>query len=254
MKKAIKFLINRVPRRHIQKVVHLGLPVAGLAYAGRKVECPVCGGRFRKFLPYGYVETRPGALCPGCLSLERHRLMWLYLLNETDFFTAPAELLHIAPEYCFIKRFAKPGNLKYVTADLESPLAEVKMDVQDIPFADNSFDIIFCNHILEHVDDDRLAMRELYRVMRPGGYGIMLSPVNPQRAVTYEDPSVTTPEDRLRHFGQRDHVREYGLDYSDRLREAGFTVEEIDYASVFNADIRKKYGLRNETIYLVRKK
>lgn len=253
MKKTIKFLINRVPRRYIQRVVHLGLPLARAVYAGNRVECPVCGGRFRKFLPYGYVEPRDGALCPGCLSLERHRLMWLYLSNETDFFTAPARLLHVAPEYCFLKRIERLPDIEYVTADLESPLARVKMDVQDIPFGDDAFDVIFCNHILEHVGDDRLAMRELYRVMRPGGYGIMLSPVNAAREVTYEDPSVTTPEERLRCFGQPDHLRDYGLDYADRLREAGFRVEETDYFSHFPPEVQKRYGLRDETIYLVRK-
>lgn len=253
MKRTIKFLINRVPRKHIQKVVHWGLPVSRLVYAGRRVQCPVCGGSFRKFLPYGYIDPRPGALCPGCLSLERHRLMWLYLKNETDFFTASARLLHIAPEYCFIKRFARLGNLDYITADLESPLAKVKMDVQDIPFGDDTFDIIFCNHILEHVGDDHQAMRELYRVMRSGGYGIMLSPVNPARRTTYENPDITTPEERLRHFGQPDHLRDYGLDFADRLREAGFTVEEIDYCAYFPPETRGKYGLRKEIIYLVRK-
>lgn len=132
-----------------------------------------------KFMPYGYVNSRENALCPHCLALERHRLMWLYLQNETDFFEAPARVLHIAPEYCFLKRFGRLPQLDYVTADLESPLAKVKMDVQRIPFPDGEFDVIFCNHILEHVDDDRQAMRELFRVMRPGGWGIMLSPVNP---------------------------------------------------------------------------
>ena len=167
MKRLIRFVLRHVPRRYIQRVVHLCTPVLGLAYAGRGVECPVCGAHYRRFMPYGYVNPRGNALCPRCLALERHRLMWLYLKNETAFFETPARLLHVAPERCFLKRFEKLPALDYVTADLESPLAKVKMDIQRIPFPDGEFDVIFCNHILEHVDDDRRAMREMYRVMRP---------------------------------------------------------------------------------------
>lgn len=253
MKAIIKFILNNIPRKRLQRVVHLVTPVLGLAYTGRGVECPVCGARYRKFMPYGYVNPRSNALCPRCLSLERHRLMWLYLKRETDFFSVPARVLHIAPEYCFIKRFEAFPNLDYITADLESPLAAVLMDVQKIPFEDNSFDIVFCNHILEHVEDDRLAMREIRRVLRPGGYGIILSPVNPEREITYEDPSITDPEERLRHFGQKDHMREYGTDFGDRLRSQGLRVEEIDYACELTSEEAFVHGLRREIIYLVRK-
>lgn len=249
MKRFIKFVLNRVPRKQLQKVVHFVMPVAGLAYMGRKRECPVCGRHYRKFMPYGYVRSREDALCPSCLALERHRLLWLYLKNETDFFTASPRLLHIAPERCFIKRFEKLLGDKYVTADLESPLAKVKMDIQSIPFPGDEFDVVFCNHILEHVDDDRLAMREMFRVMRPGGWGVMLSPVTPGLAATREDPSLVTPEERLEAFGQKDHVREYGEDYPRRLEEAGFIVESIDYASRFSDGEISRYGLKNEIIY-----
>ena len=253
MKQLIRFVLRHVPRRYIQRVVHLCTPLVGLFYAGSRVQCPVCGNRYRKFMPYGYVNSRENALCPHCLALERHRLMWLYLQNETDFFEAPARVLHIAPEYCFLKRFGRLPQLDYVTADLESPLAKVKMDVQRIPFPNGEFDVIFCNHILEHVDDDRQAMRELFRVMRPGGWGIMLSPVNPDRETTYEDPSITDPVQRELHFGQKDHLRDYGRDYGERLAEAGFDVEEIDYIRFLSPEAAALYGLRSEMIYLVRK-
>ena len=225
MKRLIRFVLRHVPRRYIQRVVHLCTPVLGLAYAGRGVECPVCGAHYRRFMPYGYVNPRGNALCPRCLALERHRLMWLYLKNETDFFETPARLLHVAPERCFLKRFEKLPALDYVTADLESPLAKVKMDIQRIPFPDGEFDVIFCNHILEHVDDDRRAMREMYRVMRPGGWGIMLSPVNMERetvdhrprgagaAFRTERPSARL-RPRLRPASLRGRLRRRG----DRLR------------------------------------
>ena len=180
----IRFILGLFPRKYIQRVVHYCTPIAGLLYAGRGVECPVCGRRYRKFMPYGYVVSRKNALCPGCLSLEIHRLLWLYLQNETDFFDRQLKVLHIAPERCLMKKMERMNNLDYVTADLESPLARVKMDVQDIPFGDGEFDVIFCNHILEHVDDDRKAMRELKRVLKPGGWAIMLSPINPERRET----------------------------------------------------------------------
>lgn len=253
MKHLIRFALNILPRRHIQRLAHIVLPIAGLAYMGRGVECPVCGRRYRRFMPYGYVRSRGNALCPGCLALERHRLMWLFLERETDFFEARPCLLHIAPERCFIKRFEKLLGNDYITADLESPLAKVKIDIQAIPFGDDEFDIIFCNHILEHVEDDRLAMREMFRVMRAGGWGIMLSPVTRGKAITYEDPAITTPEGRAAAFGQHDHVREYGEDYADRLAEVGFQVEAIDYIDRIGSDEVTLYGLRAETIYLVRK-
>ena len=253
MKRAIRYVLNHVPRRHIQRVVHWVTPVLGMAYAGRGVECPVCGARYRRFLPYGYVISRANALCPRCLALERHRLMWLYLVRETDFFTARPRVLHVAPEHCFIRRFERLLGDRYVTADLESPLAKVKMDIQHIPFPEESFDVIFCNHILEHVEDDRLALREMYRVMRPGGWGILLSPVNYDRAVTYEDPSITDEAGRQRAFGQKDHVRDYGRDYPDRLAEAGFAVESIDYAATLTPEEVARYALRHEIVYLVRK-
>lgn len=253
MKRLIRLVLRYVPRKYIQRIVQWCTPLMGLLYAGRGVECPICGRHYRKFMPYGYVHSRENALCPHCLALERHRLLWLYLQNETDFFEAPARLLHIAPEYCFIKRFERLPKLDYVTADLESPLAKVKMDIQQIPFPDNEFDIIFCNHILEHVEDDRLAMREMFRVMRPGGWGVMLSPVNMEREVTYEDPSITDPDERERCFGQKDHLRDYGRDYGKRLAEAGFEVEEIDYVRYLSPEVVRLYGLRSEIIYRVHK-
>ena len=253
MKKMIRFVLNTVPRKHIQRVVHLITPVMGLAYAGDRVLCPVCGHRYGKFLPYGYVNPRENALCPHCLALERHRLLWLYLLRETPFFDEKPRLLHVAPERCYIRRLEHLLGDRYVTADLESPLAKVKMDVQHIPFASDEFDVIFCNHILEHVDDDRQALREMFRVMRPGGWGVMLSPVNYNRETTYEDPAIVLPEDRLRHFGQKDHVREFGRDYPARLAECGFEVSEIDYLARLDPEEIALYGLRHEILYLVRK-
>ncbi len=261
----IKWILNRVPRGVLQRLAGWMMPVAGLFYAvGRNkngsVQCPLCGGRFRRFMPYGYVEVRPNALCPRCLSLERHRLLWLWLEKETDLLNTQLKspsafrLLHIAPEVCLSKKFEKilpPGS--YITADLESPLATIKMDVQAIPFADDTFEVVFCNHVLEHVADDRRAMRQMHRVMRPGGWGVMLSPVDETRADTFEDDSITDPDERTRLFGQYDHRRVYGRDYADRLREAGFHVDEVDYFATLSPDSQRLHALRREVLFVVRK-
>jgi SAM-dependent methyltransferase len=170
--------------------------------------------------------------------------------------TAPS-FLHIAPEVSLMRQFNKiyagPTADRYVTADLESPLAKVKMDVQAIPFADNSFDVIFCNHILEHVADDITAMSEMYRVMRPEGWGVMLSPVDEAHATTFEDDTITDPAERTRIFGQYDHRRVYGRDYADRLRSVGWQVSEIDYFATLSPTEQALYGLRPEPLYIVRR-
>lgn len=256
MKRLIRFALNRIPRPVLQRIAGWAVPLAGLFYRGRGVECPVCGGKFRKFLPYGYVEPRPNALCPRCLSLERHRLLWLYLTRETDLLKGYPRTLHIAPEVCIMRRLkprfaGHPGQ--YVTADLESPLADLHFDVQRIPFSDASVDVILCNHLLEHVADDRQALRELHRVLRPGGWGIVLSPVERDYERTYEDDTITDPEERTRIFGQYDHRRIYGADYTDRLREAGFDAADIDYAAALGEDERRRYALPADHIYVVYK-
>ena len=236
IKRIISFVSRFIPRHYQQVVVAFLLRSIAIFYKGNNIEDPISGKKYRKILPYGRLQSRANALAPHSLSLERHRLIWLYLKNRTDFFTAQKRVLHIAPEYCFIKRFGAMSNIDYYSADLESPLARVKMDIQAIPFEENKFDVIFCNHILEHVDDDLLAMRELYRVMKPGGWGIIQSPVNLDRAVTYEDKTITAPEDRLKHFGQKDHVREYGRDYADRMRSVGFKVDEVNLPEYVSAE------------------
>ena len=243
MKTIIRLVTRFIPRRYLNQVSHFFSRIVGLFYLGNKVSCPVCGAKYRKFLPYGRFKTRDNALCPNCLSLERHRLMWLYLRDKTDFFSAQLKVLHVAPEYCFLKRFSDLDKLDYITADLESPLAKVKMDVHDIPFDENSFDVVFCNHTLEHVDDDNKAMKELYRVLKPGGWGIIQSPINPDREETYEDRSIKTEKEREKHFGQKDHRREYGLDYPQRLEKAGFRVTVDKSIEQMNPEDIQRYGL-----------
>jgi SAM-dependent methyltransferase len=240
-----------VPRRYLQRVSGIGLRVLGLFYSGKAVTCPICMHSYREFLPYGRVRSRANALCPHCMSLERHRLIWLYLQEKSNFFRQPLQVLHIAPEACFIKHFEKMHGAGYITADIESPLAKVKMDVHEIPFDENTFDVILCNHVLEHVRDDIQAMREFHRVMKPGAFAILQVPLFlPLPEKTIEDPAITDPRERERLFGQDDHVRKYGKDYAQRIQEAGFRAEEDLFVDQLTPDQQHHYGLaRGEVIY-----
>lgn len=205
-------------------------------------------------MPYG-IETRSNVLCPKCLSLERHRLIWLYLKEKTDFFSKPIKFLHVAPEQCFHSRFKKFSNVEYITADLESPLADLHFDLHNIPLEDNSFDFFMCNHVLEHVKDDFQVMREIYRVINPGGTAILQVPQDYSLEKTYEDSSITDPLEREKYFLQKDHIRLYGTDYPERLRSVGFEVEEIHYARILGEELSERYRLPpDEILYLARKK
>lgn len=229
-------------------------PLLSIFLKGKTYTDPIDGRSFRKFLPYGYENPRDNVLSPSTLSLERHRLLWLYLVRETDLFKTAYSVLHFAPEQAFYKRFRRLQHLKYTTTDLHSPLADVKADICDLPFDDGSFDVILCNHVLEHIPDDKKAMSELYRVMKKGGWGIFQIPQDLSRETTFEDDSITDRKKRAEIFGQYDHVRIYGRDYFKKLEDAGFAVEPVAYASKLpTAEVEKFRLYRDEVIPLVRK-
>jgi len=246
--KIFKTILNTVPRPILIKASYWAKPFVSFYLRGDKYTDPIDGKSFRKFLPYGYENQRENALSPSTLSLERHRLLWLYLQNETTFFTDRLSVLHMAPEQCFLKRFRKLKNLKYVTADLYSPIADVKADICNLPFDDNSFDVVFCNHVLEHIPDDTKAMQELYRVLKPNGMGIFQIPQDLSREKTFEDNSITDKKERAKIFGQYDHVRIYGRDYFDKLRSIGFEVNEIDYTKKIAPEKLERFCLMKSEI------
>lgn len=248
MKKLFKLVLNTIPRPILIRLSYAIRPVLAFALKGNTFTDPIDGKSFKTFLPYGYGNQRSNVLSPSTLSLERHRLLWLYLKNETDFFTANKKVLHFAPEQCFLKRFKNLKNLDYTTTDLESPIADVKADICNLPFEDNSYDTIFCNHVLEHIADDAKAMQELYRVLKPKGMAILQIPQDLNRAITFEDDSITDKKQRAKIFGQYDHVRIYGLDYFDKLRSIGFKVKEVDYTAKLSAEAIEKYCLANGEI------
>lgn len=250
-----KYLLNKLPRPLLIRLSYTFRKVAPLLYIGNNVECPVCEKSYRKFLPYGSNTTyRKNVLCPNDLTLERHRLIWLYLKNDTDFFTKRKSILHIAPEQCFLDKFKANVKFDYVTADLESPIADLHFDIHNIPIESNLYQVIFCNHVLEHVEDASQCLSELYRVMQPGGWGIFQVPQDFNRAETYEDPSITSPEEREKHYWQKDHLRLFGTDYPEWLKKAGFEVEEFSVKEQFSEDEINRYRLmENEILYIARK-
>ncbi|MDR6805715.1 SAM-dependent methyltransferase [Dyadobacter sp. BE34] len=250
MKSIISLVLRYIPRPYLQLVGHWAARGLSIFYIGNKVECPVCNSKYRKFLPYGRnTSSRENALCPSCLSLERHRLMALYMKRKTNFYTANLKVLHVAPEYCFIDRFEQMKNLDYITADIESPLAKVKMDIHQIPFPENTFDVAICNHVMEHVDDYILAMSELHRVLKPGGWALIQSPQDMKYEVTYEDPTITDPKEREIHFLQNDHLRLFGRNYGRELEKGGFKVTEDRFVmdELSKAEVQR-YSLPGEEI------
>jgi SAM-dependent methyltransferase len=252
-----KYILNSIPRPWLIKASYLAKPFIAFYLKGDAFTDPIDGNSFRKFLPYGYSKQRKNALSPSTLSLERHRLMWLFLRNETSFFTSNKKLktLHIAPEQCFLKIFKNQKNLDYITSDLESPIADVKADICNLPFQDNSFDVVFCNHVLEHIPNDTKAMQELFRVLKKGGFGIFQIPQDISREKTFEDASITNKVERAKIFGQYDHVRVYGRDYFNKLRSVGFTVDEIDYTKKMTTKELEKFCLmKNEILPVCYKK
>jgi len=236
------------------RVSYLLSPLLAFFLRGDTFTDPIDGKSYRTFLPYGYERVRENVLAPGTLSLERHRLFWLYLSNETEFFKKQIRVLHFAPEQAFLKRFKKLKNITYTTTDLNSPIADVKADICALPFEDHSYDFIICNHVLEHIPDDTKAMQELYRVLAPGGTAILQVPYDQNRAETFTDDTITDQKERAAIFGQYDHVRVYGMDYFDKLRSIGFQVEAIDYTAQLSKEDVHRFRLpKGELLPLCKK-
>ncbi|MDG2475431.1 MAG: class I SAM-dependent methyltransferase [Flavobacteriaceae bacterium] len=250
----MKYLLKFLPRKLLIRYSFYFLPILRLIFKGSKFIDPIDGSGYSKFLSYGYNKIRKNALCPGTLSLERHRLLWLYLKNETNILKSNLKVLHVAPEQIFYKKFKKFSHWSYLTFDINSPIADIKGDLKSMEFEDESFDLIICNHVLEHIEDDRKALREIYRVLKNNGISILQVPININREKTFEDPKITSISEREKHFGQYDHVREYGIDYKSRIEEVGFIVEMINYTDNLSEDIINKYGLlKNDLIPIAKK-
>jgi SAM-dependent methyltransferase len=235
-----------LPSRFKQSLRGAFLSISALVNVGSRVECPVCERHFRKFARFHGENVQ----CPGCGSLMRHRALLLYLRDVLRLLETQIDLLHVGPAEGMRRRLSALDSIRYLSVDIDPAVADLQADVTDLQFADNSFDFALCVHVLEHVADDRKAASELFRVLRPGGSALIQVP--PSRLeVTYEDPSVTDPAERERVFGQHDHVRICGADYTDRLAEPGFRVELVDYVAQLEHQAGTRYGLRSgEPFYL----
>lgn len=223
-----------------------------LYYRGNRFDCPLCTRSYRLFLPFGFIP-RPNAMCPGCGALERHRLLWVALtqLWNDNILQRGGRMLHVAPESILEEKFKQ--DYEYLSVDLDGSVAMQAMDITAISFPDNTFDAIICNHVLEHIPDDRQAMSELYRVMKYGGWGSLQVPIKGE--VTDEDLTITDSQERTRRFGQHDHVRYYGRrDYIERLKSVGFEVISYPKQELLTATMLKRLSVDIETdIILVRK-
>ena len=250
----MKYILKFLPRKFLIKYSFLITPILRIIFRGKKYTDPIDDSNYSKFLSYGYKTVRKNALCPGTLSLERHRLLWLYLDRETNFLSSNLKVLHVAPEQVFYKKFKKLKNWEYLTFDLDSPIADIKGDLTSTNFKDESFDLIICNHVLEHIEDDKSALNEIYRILKYNGISILQVPMNVKRKNTFEDSSIKSKNQREKYFGQYDHVREYGLDFKDRVEQAGFEVEMINYSTKISQDLVIKYGLMKDDLIPIGKK
>ena len=222
-------------------------------YKGNNYYCPICEKGYSRFLP-GPDNIRSNSKCPGCSSLERHRLLWLYLINELKILASEINLLSIAPDYATQTKLRSLTNVNYTSVDLESPLAMQNEDLTNLSLKDNSFDAILCYHVLEHIEDDKKALSELFRVLEPGGWAILQTPIDTDRKHTFEDFTITSPDERKKVYGQSDHVRIYGRDYSLKLKDAGFIVKEDTFINKFSETEITEYVLdKNETIFFCTK-
>jgi predicted SAM-dependent methyltransferase len=234
-----------------QLLLEVLMAFRAVLFIGRKYICPCCGWHLRAFTWGGTsLRIRPLGYCPHCNSKARQRRLWLFLEENSSLSVDHLRLLHIAPNHCFSRRFMRMSNLEYVQGEYrDRPYENLrhqspKMDLTALPFNSNSFDAIICQHVLEHIQPDREVMKELFRVLRPGGWATISSPIRWDQK-TFEDPTIIDPKERQRAFGERIHVRIYGHDLKDRLEEAGFNVQ-VDFGKDIERITREKYGLRDD--------
>lgn len=263
MKEAIKKIMPKIILNRFRAYKHNKASREKLQmHEGNDVCCSICNSTYKEFGEFGFVK-RKNALCHTCGSLERHRLLWKFLKEKTNLLNSKAKLrlLHFAPEKVFYDLFSEHKNIEYYPCDLMpenythgGKIEVLKADITDIPFENNYFDVILCNHVLEHIPNDELAISELFRVMKQDAWAILQVPIDYNREETYEDFSITDPNEKMKVFGHYDHVRWYGRDYKNRLEKSGLKVNEDDFVKSFTKEEIFKFGLKeSEYIYYCEK-
>ena len=262
MKKMKKIIKKIIPRTCYAKISHLYNYFRLLPYFGFKYQCNICNGNFHKLLPIG-IDNTPSkniigagyryTVCPKCNSTDRERLLYWYIINKKNIFYSQKtiNLLHIAPEKNLHRMFKVSNKINYFSGDLNPLVADIKIDITNIKFENNFFDFIICNHVLEHVKDDKKAMRELFRVLKPDGEAILQVPISKYNQETFEDFSITSPVEREKYFGQKDHVRIYGKNYKEKLENVAFKVYLFDIKTFLSIKKIKKYGLNKDEILYI---
>lgn len=246
-----KFIKNLIPQKYHLTFFIVWVKLNRINYIGNKVKCPCCNSHFRAFMPFYQGNKEVDSICMKCLSFSRHRYLWLFLLNRTEIFTKKLKVLHIAPEYFLNKVFSKLSNLEYTTIDICPGRAKETMNATSLNFPSNNFDVIIAIHILEHIEEDRKAISEFYRVLKPGGWAIIEVPIDNSREITYENRKIQTPREREKEFHQEDHVRICGKDYLQRILEPGFTLKADTYMQSIDDNLKRIYCLfKNERICL----
>lgn len=250
MKKKITRFIPRPIRKKLEKLSKTR-PLKKLIFFGLSRYCIICKSNLRLFKTFGLMQ-RPDACCPVCGAVERQRMLWLFLKLKTNIFKAvPKKMLYVAPVKELVSKFNNIPKLDCLTADLNNPEVMEKMDITDIQHPDNSFNIIYCSHVLEHVPDDCKAMHELSRVLKPDGWAILLVPITADK--TFEDHTITDPNERERVLGQHDHIRVYGPDFKIRLEKSGFRVEQYHPADFLTPKQIARNGIKDESVFFCRK-
>ena len=219
---------------------------------GERYYCPICNKWFRRFNKFG-LQGRPNAQCPGCGSLERHRCIWLHLNRRIGSWRAKRKILHVAPELCIQQAILNLPGIKYIAIDLyDNDGNALKADLTNLPYSSAHFDFLICNHVLEHIQDDKKALGEIKRVLKPRGTALITVPIDLQKCQTFEDETIDTPKKRNELFGHPYHVRICGRDYGKRIAQSGFQVKET-LSTEFSSHKRRIHRINSVIIYDCRK-
>ncbi|MDN3619916.1 methyltransferase domain-containing protein [Polaribacter undariae] len=252
MKSLKKTYQQTIPQNIRAKMHVFFFKIRAVFVIGNKVECNCCNSNFSRFLDFGDYKKRKNAICPNCLSLERTRMLWLFLKDSK--YLKEKTILQFAPFKVIEKKIKQISSVKYISGDIDPTLAMKKIDITEIDYNKNSFDVILCSHVLSVVKNDKKAIKELYRVLKPNGTLILQTYIFKKYEKTFEDFNIKTNDERYKAYGKHYLQRCYGKDFTERFLKEGFSVDIYDPKKFFTVNEIKKYGIQNSgVIYLFTK-